>query len=99
MSGLGHAFQNMSLGYTESAGSPEMRAAVAATYESIGAEDLNVLVPAEGITLAVTAALEAGGHVVAVTEAACRALRGVLELSYFVSRELLAQSFLGSKRS
>ena len=58
------------LGYTESPGSPELRAAVAAIYETIEAEDTVVVAAAEeGIFLACHALLESGDH--AVVETPC----------------------------
>ena len=56
------------LGYTESAGAPELRAAVASLYESIEPDDVVVVAAAEeGIFTAYHALLEPGDHVVVET--------------------------------
>jgi len=56
------------LGYTESAGAPELRAAIATMYESTGPEDTVVVAAAEeGIFVAYHALLEPGDHVVVET--------------------------------
>lgn len=56
------------LGYTEVAGSPELRAAIAARYERVQAEDVLALAAAEeGIFLAYHALLGPGDHVVVET--------------------------------
>ncbi len=56
------------LGYTESAGAPELRTAVAGIYETISADDAVVVSAAEeGIFLAYHALLEPGDHVVVET--------------------------------
>jgi aspartate/methionine/tyrosine aminotransferase len=56
------------LGYTESAGSPELRQAVAAVYETIAPADTVVVSAAEeGIFVAYHALLEPGDHVVVET--------------------------------
>jgi aspartate/methionine/tyrosine aminotransferase len=58
------------LGYTEVAGSAELREAVAATYDGVGPEDVLTLAAAqEGIFLAYHALLAPGDH--AVVEAPC----------------------------
>jgi aspartate/methionine/tyrosine aminotransferase len=58
------------LGYTEVAGSPELRAAVAGCYERCADDDVLVLAAAEeGIFLAYHALLAAGDH--AIVEAPC----------------------------
>ncbi len=62
-------FANVSLGYTESQGDPELRAHIAAIYGSnISAEDI-VLVnaPMEGIFLTMHALLERGDEVIVLT--------------------------------
>jgi aspartate/methionine/tyrosine aminotransferase len=56
------------LGYTESAGAPELRAAASAIYESAGPDDVIVVSAAEeGIFAAYHALLQAGDHVVVET--------------------------------
>ena len=56
------------LGYTEPPGAPELRGAIAAIYESLGAEDVIVVAAAEeGIFTAYHALLEPGDHVVVET--------------------------------
>ena len=56
------------LGYTESAGAPELRAAIAAIYERTEPEDTVVVAAAEeGIFVAYHALLEPGDHVVVET--------------------------------
>jgi len=53
------------LGYTEVPGSPELREAIASTYERAGADDVLTLAAAEeGIFLAYHALLEPGGHAI-----------------------------------
>ena len=56
------------LGYTESPGAPELRAAASAIYESTGPDDVVVVAAAEeGIFAAYHALLRAGDHVVVET--------------------------------
>jgi len=56
------------LGYTESAGAPELRGAAAAIYETVAPDDLVVVSAAEeGIFVAYHALLELGDHVVVET--------------------------------
>ena len=52
------------LGYTESAGHPLLREAIAAMYAGIEARDTLVVVPEEGIFLLMHALLRPGDHVV-----------------------------------
>lgn len=59
-------WERLSLGYTESQGDPVLRAAIAANYEQIGPDEVVVLVPEEGIFLAMHALLEPGQHVIAM---------------------------------
>ena len=56
------AFRKQWLGYTESAGDPELRRAVAALYPGLEADDILIAAPAELILLALYAALEPGDH-------------------------------------
>lgn len=63
-------WDSLSLGYTESAGLPDLRAEIARTYTNL--EPKNVLVVAgaeEGILLAMLASLSSGEHAVVVTPA------------------------------
>ncbi len=59
-------FEKLWLGYTESQGSPELRAAIAAMHRGIAAEHVLEVVPEEGIFLTMNALLDAGDHVVAM---------------------------------
>lgn len=61
---------SLRLGYTESQGNPDLRAAVAGHYEQVRADDVVVLAaPEEGIYVALRALLEPGDHVVVLTPA------------------------------
>ncbi|MCC7358208.1 MAG: aminotransferase class I/II-fold pyridoxal phosphate-dependent enzyme [Anaerolineales bacterium] len=62
-------WQRLSLGYTESQGDPALRAAIAATYTAVQPADVVVLVPEEGIYLAMRTLLEPGQHVIAIAPA------------------------------
>ena len=58
-------WDELRLGYTESAGHPLLREAIAELYdETIGPQNVRVLVPEEGIFLAMHALLSPGAHVV-----------------------------------
>ncbi|MDX1615722.1 MAG: pyridoxal phosphate-dependent aminotransferase [Candidatus Promineifilaceae bacterium] len=64
------ALSTLSLGYTESQGHPDLRVAVAQTYNSIRAEEVVVLTaPVEGIYLAMRALLEPGDEVIVLVPA------------------------------
>ncbi len=66
----GERLQQLHLGYTEVAGSPELREAIAGTYERTGAADVLTLAAAEeGIFIAYHALLGAGDH--AIVESPC----------------------------
>ena len=66
----GERLRDLALGYTEVAGSPELRAAVAARYDRTGPEDVLTLAAAEeGIFTSYHALLAPGDHV--VVEAPC----------------------------
>jgi aspartate/methionine/tyrosine aminotransferase len=54
----------VSLGYTESYGHPILRQTIADTYTGISAEDVLVVIPAEGIFLVMNALLKPGDHVI-----------------------------------
>ena len=62
-------WQRLSLGYTESQGDPTLRAAIAITYTAVQPDDIVVLVPEEGIYLAMRTLLEPGQHVIALAPA------------------------------
>jgi aspartate/methionine/tyrosine aminotransferase len=63
--GARERLQALRLGYTEVAGSPELRAAVARTYERVAPEDVLTLAAAEeGIFLAYHALLAPGEHAI-----------------------------------
>jgi aspartate/methionine/tyrosine aminotransferase len=67
------------LGYTESQGNPELRAAVARTYQDVAPEEVVILTaPEEGIYLAMQQLLEPGDEVV-VLAPAYESLRNVAE--------------------
>ena len=60
----------LSLGYTETLGLPQLREAIAETYEGLKTEDIVMLAtPVEGIYLAAHAALNPGDEVVVLTPA------------------------------
>jgi aspartate/methionine/tyrosine aminotransferase len=63
--GASERLEELRLGYTEVPGSPELREAIAATYERAGEEDVLALAAAEeGIFLAYHALLEPGQHAI-----------------------------------
>ena len=63
-------FGQLSLGYTESQGDPQLRAAIAAAYKTASADDILVLgTPVEGIYLAARAMLEPTDEVIVLTPA------------------------------
>jgi aspartate/methionine/tyrosine aminotransferase len=53
------------LGYTDSQGLPALRAEISRLYGSVSADDVVVVVPEEGILLAMQALLKPGDHVIA----------------------------------
>lgn len=57
-------WENLSLGYTESAGSPLLRAEIAALYQEISPDDVLVITPEEGIFIAMNCLLDKGDHVI-----------------------------------
>ena len=59
-------FEKLWLGYTETQGHPELRAAIAGMHEGIAADHVIEVVPEEGIFLPMTSLLNAGDHVVAI---------------------------------
>jgi aspartate/methionine/tyrosine aminotransferase len=62
--GLRRRWNDLTLGYTESQGLPELREAIAAMYERIRANQVLVAAPEEAIFLAMHALLSPGDHVV-----------------------------------
>jgi aspartate/methionine/tyrosine aminotransferase len=63
-----HAFDNLWLGYTQTWGMPELRDAIAGTYEQVSARDLLCFAGAEeGIYTAMRVLLEPGDHVIVAT--------------------------------
>ena len=61
---------DLRLGYTESQGDPRLRAAVAATYDTVDPEHVIILgSPEEGIYLTMRALLDPGDHVAVLTPA------------------------------
>jgi aspartate/methionine/tyrosine aminotransferase len=63
------AWHGLKLGYTESAGRPELREAIAGLYPGCTAADLLTVVPEEGILIALNTLLEQGDHVICVSPA------------------------------
>lgn len=57
-------WDELRLGYTESPGHPALRQEIASLYRSLGAEQLLVMTPEEGIFLSMHALLKPGDHVV-----------------------------------
>jgi aspartate/methionine/tyrosine aminotransferase len=63
-------FGRLSLGYTETLGDPQLRAAIAESYETVKLDDLVMLgTPVEGIYLVARAALDPGDEVIVLTPA------------------------------
>lgn len=61
---LRNLWNNLALGYTESLGHPLLREEVAKLYQGISADDCLVVVPEEGIYLALHSILHKGDHVI-----------------------------------
>ncbi len=57
-------WDSLRLGYTESQGLPELRAEIAAMYETVAADEVLVAAPEEAIFLTMNSLLSAGDHVV-----------------------------------
>jgi aspartate/methionine/tyrosine aminotransferase len=57
-------WNDLRLGYTESAGHPVLRREIASLYRGLGSDDIVVLSPGEGILIALTALLGPGDHAV-----------------------------------
>jgi len=65
-----HEWADLALGYTESAGHPDLRRGISQLYgEPIGADQVLCVVPEEGIFLTMTALLEPGDEVIAMMPA------------------------------
>jgi aspartate/methionine/tyrosine aminotransferase len=62
-------WNSLALGYTESAGHPRLRAAVAALYEHMTADDILIAAPEEAIFLALSTLLGPGDHAIVLTPA------------------------------
>ena len=59
-------WQRLALGYTESQGDPTLRLEIAAQYAGLTADDVLVLVPEEGIYIAMQTLVQPGDHVIAI---------------------------------
>ncbi len=59
-----HLWDNLTLGYTESLGHPLLREEISKLYQGINSEDCLVIVPEEGIYIAINSILQKGGHVI-----------------------------------
>ena len=57
------------LGYTESQGNPILRQAIAKHYSTVDADDVVMVVPEEGIFVALHTLLDAGDEVIVLTPA------------------------------
>jgi len=57
-------WDGLRMGYTESLGHPLLRAEIAKLYSGISAEDILVIVPEEGILIAMQGILQKGDHVI-----------------------------------
>jgi len=66
---LRRTWEELRLGYTESAGHPQLREGIAAMYRRVEPEDVLTVVPVEGIFLVMHAVLQPGDHVVCVAPA------------------------------
>jgi aspartate/methionine/tyrosine aminotransferase len=62
-------WDGLRLAYTETAGHPLLREAIAARYDGLAADEVLEVVPEEGISLLMHALLSAGDHVVCVAPA------------------------------
>lgn len=57
-------WENLTLGYTESLGHPLLRAEISKLYDNINSDDTLVIVPEEGIFIALNTILEKGDHII-----------------------------------
>ncbi len=61
------AWENQTLGYTETKGSPELRRAIAGHYQTMGTDNLLVLTPGEGNFCLMNVLLERGDEVICMS--------------------------------
>ncbi len=59
-----YLWENLQLGYTESTGHPKLKEEIAKLYTSVSTSDINVMVPEEGIFVAMNCILEKGDHII-----------------------------------
>ncbi len=59
-----YLWENLKLSYTESTGHPKLKKEIAKLYTTISPEEINVMVPEEGIFVAMNCILEKGDHVI-----------------------------------
>jgi aspartate/methionine/tyrosine aminotransferase len=59
-----HLWNNLTLGYTESLGHPLLRDEISKLYQGINSGDCLVIVPEEGIYIAINSILQKGDHVI-----------------------------------
>jgi aspartate/methionine/tyrosine aminotransferase len=71
-------WNGLRLGYTESTGLPLLRREIAALYQGVDADQVLVVVPQEGINLAMNALLQKGDHVIC-THPGYQSLYGIAE--------------------
>lgn len=62
-------WERLTLGYTESAGHPALRAEIAGLYNTLTADEVLVLTPEEGIFIAMSTLLQPGDEVIAIAPA------------------------------
>jgi aspartate/methionine/tyrosine aminotransferase len=62
-------WEELRLGYTESAGHPLLREKICSLYENMGPDNVLVTVPEEGIFIAMNALLDQGDHIVCISPA------------------------------
>ena len=62
-------WEKLSLGYTDSQGTPILREEICRLYTTVSAEDIMVAAPQELIAMALRAMLKPGDHVVAIRPA------------------------------
>jgi aspartate/methionine/tyrosine aminotransferase len=59
-----HLWDNLTLGYTESPGHPLLREEISKLYQGINSDDCLVIVPEEGIYIAINSILQKGDHAI-----------------------------------
>lgn len=62
-------WNNLSLGYTESSGLPELRQEIARLYQNVSADEIFVLSPGEANFIAMNVLLKSGDHVICMAPA------------------------------